>query len=66
MSFIKTYVEPADSDIPRPKPLSVRIIKKGETESTKINFDSSNECEMAYPIDIRLRGANLREPLNRR
>jgi hypothetical protein len=66
MRFIKTHGEPEYSEGTRVQPLSVRIIKKGEMDSTNITFDSSNEYEKPYPIDIRLRGANLRERPDRR
>jgi hypothetical protein len=66
MRFIKTHGEPEYSESPRVQPLSVRIIKKGEMDSMDITFDSSNDYEKSYPIDIRLRGANLRQMPDRR
>jgi len=66
MKFIKTHGEPEYSEDTRVQPLSVRIIKNGEMDSTRITFDSSNEYEKSYPIGIRLRGWNLRELPDRR
>ena len=66
MRFINIHKEPEHSEATRVQPLSVRIIKDGEMDSMHITFDSSNEYEKSYPIDIRLRGANLRGMPNRR
>ena len=66
MRFIQIHKETEHFEGTRVQPLSVRIIKKGEMDSTQITFDSSNEYEKPYPIDIRLRGANLRQMPDRR